>query len=364
MRGPARNPWNLDHTPGGSSGGSAAAIAAGIVPLAHGGDGAGSLRIPASHCGIFGLKTSRGLVPMGPDEGEDWDGLVVRLLMSRSVRDTAAALDAVRGADPGAPYAAPAGPKSYLAAASRKPPKLRIGYSTRALFGTSMHPDAVEAVDKAAALLAALGHEVFEYDLPIDPAEGAKAFLTILAATIAREVDWTAEVTGRKPDPHNFERSTWFLKQVGDSVSAGEMSKARAWGLLKGRQFADLFGPEFDVHLTATVATPPVKVGELALSPAKQMGLSVLQRVDSGPILRRTLDALAVEQLAATPQTEIYNMTGQPAASVPMHVTRDGLPVGVQIAAAFGNDALLLQLASQIEAEQPWDDLLPTTGAL
>ena len=234
LRGPARNPWNLDHTPGGSSGGSAAAIAAGIVPLAHGGDGAGSLRIPASHCGIFGLKTSRGLVPMGPDEGEDWDGLVVRLLMSRSVRDTAAALDAVRGADPGAPYAAPAGPKSYLAAASRKPPKLRIGYSTRALFGTSMHPDAVEAVDKAAALLAALGHEVFEYDLPIDPAEGAKAFLTILAATIAREVDWTAEVTGRKPDPHNFERSTWFLKQVGDSVSAGEMSKARAWGLLEG----------------------------------------------------------------------------------------------------------------------------------
>ncbi|MEZ5157282.1 MAG: amidase [Candidatus Nanopelagicales bacterium] len=364
LRGPARNPWNLDHTPGGSSGGSAAAVAAGIVPLAHGGDGGGSLRIPASNCGIFGLKTSRGLVPLGPDEAEGWDGLVVRLLMSRSVRDSAAALDAVRGSDAGAPYAAPGGPKSYLTAASRRPGKLRVGYSTRSLFGQTMHPDAIEAVDKAAALLADLGHEVIEYDLPIDPTKGAKAYLTIVAANIANEIDWTAEVTGRKPDPHNFERSTWFLKQVGGTISAAELSAARAWGLQKGRQFADLFGPEFDVHLTATVATPPVKIGELAPSPVEQVALSVLQRVGPGPILRKTLDDLAADSLAATPQTQIYNLTGQPAASIPMHVTRDGLPVGVQIASALGNDALLLQLATQIEAAQPWVHLLPTSGAL
>lgn len=364
LRGPARNPWNLNHTPGGSSGGSAAAIAAGIVPLAHGGDGAGSLRIPASHCGIFGLKTSRGLVPMGPDEGEDWDGLVVRLLMSRSVRDTAAALDAVRGADPGAPYAAPAGPKSYLVAAGRKPRKLRVGYSTRALFGTSMHPDAVEAVDKAAALLADLGHEVFEYDLPINPVEGAKNYLTINAAAIGREVAWTEVVTGRKPDPRNFERATWFLMQAGSTFSASELSAAKDWGFLKGREFADLFGPVFDIHLTATVATPPVKIGELALGPAKEAALSVLQRFGPAPVLRKTLDAFAADSLSATPQTMIYNMTGQPAASIPMHVTRDGLPVGVQIAGALGDDALLLQLAAQVESAQPWDDLLPTSGAL
>ena len=364
LRGPARNPWNLDHTPGGSSGGSAAAVAAGIVPLAHGGDGGGSLRIPASHCGIFGLKTSRGLVPLGPDEAEAWDGLVSRLLMSRSVRDSAAALDAVRGSDPGAPYAAPEGPKSYQVAAARKPPKLRIGYSTRSIFGRKMHPDAVEAVDKAVSLLSALGHDVIEYDLPVVGQEGAKAYLTIVAANVANEIDWTQEVTGRKPDPKNFERATWFLKQVGGTLTAAEMSAARQWGLQQGRQFADIFGPEFDVHLSATVAAPPVRIGELAPSQAEQVALSVLQRVGPGPVLRKTLDDLAADSLEATPQTQIYNLTGQPAASVPMHVTRDGLPVGVQIAAAFGQDALLLQLAAQIEAEQPWVDQLPTTGAL
>ena len=131
-----------------------------------------------------------------------------------------------------------------------------------------------------------------------------------------------------------------------------------------GRRFGDLFGPEFDVHLTATVATPPVKIGELAPSKVEQAALSVLQRVGPGPVLRKTLDDLAADSLAATPQTQIYNLTGQPAASVPMHVTRDGLPVGVQLAAAFGDDAVLLQLAAQIEAAQPWVDLLPTSGAL
>jgi len=188
--------------------------------------------------------------------------------------------------------------------------------------------------------------------------------LTIVAANVAKEIAWTQEVTGRKPDPRNFERATWFLKQVGGTLSAAEMSAARGWGLQKGRQFADLFGPEFDVHVSATVATPPVRIGELAPSQVEQVALSVLQRVGPGPVLRKTLDDLASDSLAATPQTQIYNLTGQPAASVPMHVTRDNLPVGVQIAAAFGNDALLLQLAGQIEAEQPWDQLLPTTGAL
>ena len=364
LRGPARNPWNITHTPGGSSGGSAASVASGIVPLAHGGDGGGSLRIPASNCGIFGLKTSRGLVPLGPDEGEGWDGLVVRLLMSRTVRDTAAALDAVQGMDAGAPYAAPAAPKSYLAAIKRKPRKLRIAYSTRSLFGQTMHPDAIEAVDKAAALLEGLGHEVFEFDLPIVAEEGAKAYLTIVAANVAKMVAATAELTGRKPSPKQFERATWFLKQVGDTLSAAELSEAREWGMMRGRAFGELFGPRFDVHLTSTVATPPVRIGELAPKPAEQAALSVLQRVSAPPVLRKVLDQLASDSLAATPQTQIYNMTGQPAASVPMHVTRDGLPVGVQLAAAFGDDALLLQLAAQIEEMQPWDDLLPTSAVL
>lgn len=364
LRGPARNPWNLDHTPGGSSGGSAASVAAGIVPLAHGGDGGGSLRIPASHCGIFGFKTSRGLVPLGPDEGEGWDGLVVRLLMSRSVRDTAAALDAVAGSDPGAPYAAPQAPASWLAAAAEDPGTLRIAYSTKSIFGNSLTPDAKEAVDKAASLLSDLGHEVFEYDLPVEPEQGAKAYLTIVAANVAKMVDQTAQMTGRKPSAKDFERATWFLKQVGGVLSAAELSAAKEWGLMKGRQFSNLFGPQFDVHLSATVAAAPVRIGELAPTQAEQTALSVLQRVSAGPVLRKVLDQLAADSLEATPQTQIYNMTGQPAVSVPMHVTRQGLPIGVQLATSFGGDALLLKLSTQIEQAQPWVHLLPTTAQL
>jgi amidase len=364
LRGPARNPWNPQHSPGGSSGGSAAAVAAGIVPMAHGGDGGGSLRIPASHCGIFGLKPSRGLVPLGPDEAEGWDGLVSRGVMSRTVRDTAAALDAVAGTDPGAPYAAPVGPRSYLAVAGRKPPKLRVGFSTRALFGKRMHPEALEAVDKAVSLLADLGHDVIEHDLPIDPDEGARAYMTIVAANVANTVDWVGQVTGRRPTPGDFEHTTWFLKQAGGSLSAAEMSAARSYGNQMNRRFADLFGPQFDVHLTATVARPPVRIKELAPTAVENAGLSLMQRVGLGPVLKRALLDLAEERLAATPQTQMFNMTGQPAASVPMHVTRDGLPIGVQIAARIGEDALLLQLAAQLERAQPWADALPTGGSL
>jgi amidase len=364
LRGPARNPWNIDHTPGGSSGGSAAAVAAGIVPMAHGGDGGGSLRIPASNCGIFGLKTSRGLVPLGPDESEGWDGLVVRGVMSRTVRDSAAALDAIRGWEPGSPYAVPEGPSSYAQAAVKSPGKLRIGYSTRSLFGSKLAPDAVEAVDKAASVLESLGHEVFEYDLPISPEEGAKAYLTIVAANVAYTVAWTQEVTGRKPDAHDFERATWLLHQVGQVLPAVDLTAARAWGLHKARVFSELFGPVFDLHLTSTVAQPPVRIGELGLKQAEKVGLSVLQRVGPPPVLRRLLDQLASDSLEATPQTQIFNMTGQPAASIPMHVTRTGLPVGVQLAAAFADDALLLQVATQIEAAHPWADLLPLTKKL
>jgi amidase len=364
LRGPARNPWNIHHTPGGSSGGSAAAVAAGIVPMAHGGDGGGSLRIPASNCGLFGMKTTRGLIPLGPDEGEAWDGLVVRGVMSRTVRDTAAAIDATFGWEPGSPYAVPTGPASYAQAAVRDPGTLRIGYSTRSLFGSRLHPDAVEAVEKGAGLLQSLGHEVFEYDLPVSAAEGAKAYLTIVAANVCRMVAWTEEATGRKPDPHNFERPTWLLYQVGQALSAAELSGAKMWCGLQGRKMAELFGPRFDLHLTSTVAQPPVRIGQLAQNPAEKAALSVLQRVGPSPVLRRLLEQMAADSLEATPQTQLFNMTGQPAANIPMHVTREGLPIGVQLAGAFADDARILQVAYQIELAQPWEHLLPTTKKL
>lgn len=364
LRGPARNPWNLSHTPGGSSGGSAASVASGIVPMAHGGDGGGSLRIPASNCGLFGMKTTRGLIPLGPDEGEGWDGLVVRGVISRTVRDTAAAIDATFGWEPGSPYAVPEGPPSYSHAAVRNPGRLRIGYSTRSLFGSQLHPDAVEAVDKAASLLQSLGHEVFEYDLPVSAHEGAKAYLTIVAANVSRLVSWTQTATGRKPDPRNFERPTWMLHQVGQVLSAAELSEAKAWCALQGRKMAELFGPKFDLHLTSTVAQPPVQVGQLGQNSAEKAALSVLQRVGPPPVLRRLLEQLAADSMEATPQTQLFNMTGQPAASIPMHVTRNGLPIGVQLVGAFADDARILQVATQIEQAQPWEHLLPTTKKL
>lgn len=332
--------------------------------MAHGGDGGGSLRIPASHCGLFGLKTTRGLVPLGPDEGEGWEGLVVRGVMSRSVRDSAAALDAIRGWEPGSPYAVPDGPQSYRDAAVTDPGPLRIGYSTRSLFGTKLDADAIEAVDAAAGLLASLGHEVFEYDLPVSAEEGAKAYLTIVAANVSRLVRWTQTVTGRDPDPHDFERATWLLHQVAQVLPATDLSEARTWCAMQGRRFSELFGPTFDLHLTSTVARPPVAIGELAPKPAEKVALSVLQRVGPGPVLRRLLDQLATDSLDATPQTQIFNMTGQPAANIPMHVTRNGLPVGVQLAAGFADDARILQVATQLESAQPWAQLLPTTKKL
>lgn len=284
--------------------------------------------------------------------------------MSRTVRDTAAALDAVAGADPGAPYAAPPIPKSYLAELGRKLPRLRVGFSTRALFGKRMHPDAVEAVDKAVTLLADLGHDVIEYDLPIDPDEGARAYMTIVAANVANDIAWTEQATGRRPNPKDFEHATWFLKQAGEALSAAQLSAARGYGYKLYRRFADLFGPQFDVHLTATVAAPPVEIGQLATTAVEKAGLSALQRVGPGPVVKRALLELAEQRIAATPQTEVYNMTGQPAMSVPMHVTTERLPIGVQIAARIGEEALLLQLASQIEQAQPWTHLLPTSGSL
>ncbi|MEI6624441.1 MAG: amidase, partial [Actinomycetes bacterium] len=216
LRGPCRNPWNLDHTPGGSSGGSAASVAARIVPAAHAGDGGGSIRIPASACGIFGIKPTRGRQPLGPYIGEGWDGLVVPHVVSRSVRDSAALLDVTRGADVGAPYAEPKGPKSFLLDSLRHPGKLRIGYSTKAMLGPETDPDASAATLDAVILLRGLGHELVEVDLPLDPPALVKAYLTAVSANVSADIAGTEKLTGKRPSPDMFELPTWFLGQIGN----------------------------------------------------------------------------------------------------------------------------------------------------
>ena len=364
LRGPARNPWNVEHTPGGSSGGSAAAVAARVVPMAHGGDGGGSIRIPASACGLFGLKPSRGRQPIGPYASEFWDGYVVPGVISLSVRDTAAALDATHGMSLGAPYAEPPAPDSFLAASQVPVRKLRIGYSTQAMLGTEMHPDAVAAVHDAAELLSELGHEVIELDLPLDRETLARTYLVVVAAGIAAEIAETEHQTGQKPRPGDFELPTWFLGQVGRELSALEHTQARETGQRLGYDLAVYFEHHhLDAHLSATMAFPPVRVGELAPTPVERAALSALRRASTGRALRLVLDQLAANSLAKTPNTQVFNMTGQPAMSVPLWWNDQDLPVGVQFAARFGDEATLLQLAAQLEQARPWFNRRPPLTA-
>lgn len=364
LRGPCRNPWNLNHTPGGSSGGSAASVAARIVPVAHAGDGGGSIRIPASACGIFGLKPTRGRQPLGPYIGEGWDGLCVPNVVSRTVRDSAALLDITRGSDLGAPYAEPHGPKSFLLDSLRRPGKLRIGYSTQALLGTDSDPDAGAAVHDAVILLRSLGHELIEIDLPLDKEAIVKAYLTIVAANVACDIADTKEHTGKAPSADMFELPTWFLGQVANELSATEHLQARATCQHLGRSMAQLFADKkIDLHLTATMAYPPVEVGELALSPIEHITLSTLRRASSGRLLRIVLGQLAANSLDKTPNTQVWNMTGQPAMNVPLWWNQANLPVGVQFAGKFGDESTLLRLATQLEEARPWADRIPPVAA-
>ncbi len=358
LHGPTRNPWSLEHVPGGSSGGSAAAVAAGIVPVAHGGDGGGSIRIPASACGLFGLKPTRGRMPLGPSIGEAWQGLVVPHVLSRSVRDSAAFLDATSGPDVGAPYFAPPVSGTFLEAASLAPGKLRIGFTSRSLLGETTHADCKEALDRAMKLCESLGHEVREVTLPIGKEALRVAFLTIVAACTADAVAGTRLLTGKAPCVEDFEPSTWFLHQVGHALSAYDLERARGTMFAAQRGLGAFF-QDIDVLATPTMAHPPVKVGELALKPVERLALAALRRLPAKAALERVLGELAKNALEKTPNTMLFNMTGQPAMSVPLHWNAGGLPIGVQFVGRFGAEATLFSLASQLEAAQPWKDRRP-----
>lgn len=364
VHGPTRNPWNTNHTPGGSSGGSAAAVAAGIVPVGHAGDGGGSIRIPSAYCGLFGLKPSRGRMPMGPDVSEGWNGLALPHVITRSVRDSALFLQQTHGPDLGAPYGEPTGSTRFVAAAGRHPRKLRVGVTRRAFLADDQHREIVAAVDNSAGLLAELGHDVVELDLTFDAEQVAEAYLTINAANIARDIAETRTKTGRDPKPQNFERATWFLGQVGNALSAHELEDALAVVGSLTRSIARQT-EAIDVHVSATTAQPPAAVGELGLGLAERLGLSTIRRVSAvagptmNPVFRQAIRQLASDSLARTPNTQIFNMTGQPAMSVPLAWTTTGLPIGIQFAAAPGQEALLLSLGAQLEEARPWFDRTP-----
>ncbi|MFO7708155.1 MAG: amidase family protein [Desulfobacterales bacterium] len=353
--GPTRNPWNTDRTPGGSSGGSAAAVAAGMVPLAGGGDGGGSIRIPAAYCGLFGLKPSRGRTPTGPDFGEIWQGAVVEHVITRSVRDSAAMLDAVCAPDPGAPYTIAPPDRPFLHEVGREPGRLRIAYSTLSPLGAAVHPECQKAALEAARLLHRLGHTVEEAQPQIDGVQLIRSFFTMYYAETAATIDELEAVLKRKATPDDVETISWTLGQLGRLESASALAHAkRLWGLAS-RAMAR-FHRQYDIFLTPTVAQPPARIGELKPSAIEHALLKTVNALKLTRLLRWSgkIMEMGLEHATRTPFTMLANFTGQPAMSVPLHWTADGLPLGVQFVAPFGREGLLFQLAGQLEAAQPW----------
>jgi amidase len=358
--GPTRNPWNLGRTPGGSSGGSAAAVAAGIVPIASGGDGGGSIRIPASCCGLFGLKPSRGRMPMGPRASEGWNGFLAEHVLSRSVRDSAAVFDATHGTAPGAPYAAPALAGTMRAAAEREPGRLRIAFHFEPAMPGKVHPDCEAAVRDAARLLESLGHVVEERFPAHDAQALGKAFLTILAVSVAADVAQAERELGKVATSADFEVETWLAAMLGRSVTGLEHEEAIRTLQTETRRLARLYAG-FDLVLAPTLGRPPIAIGELRPKGLEALSLRALVRSDSSFLLGR-LNAIevAIERVFDfCPFTQVANFTGQPSMSVPLHWNAEGLPIGVMMTGALGREDTLFALAGQLERARPWKSRRP-----
>lgn len=359
VRGPCRNPWHNGHTPGGSSGGSAAAVAARIVPVAHGGDGGGSIRIPASACGLFGLKPTRGRVTMAPFAGEAWGGFVQEHVLARSVRDSAALLDVADPPTPGEPYGVPAKARPWLDEVGASPGKLRIAFTRDALYSGETHADCVAAVDDAVKLLRDLGHEVVEAKPSFPREDMVRAYFLTVATGVARFVETASQDAGHKrPRASDFEPATWLLALIAWKTSAPQLLAAQQLMQRAAREVAGFF-EEHDVFVTSTLARPPARVGELGLTFAERAQMGLLTALPLHKLLDVALDKMGSGKLAYTPNTQLFNQTGQPAMSVPLLWSAQGLPIGTQFAARFGDEATLFRLGAELEKARPWAQKKP-----
>ncbi len=341
--GPTRNPWNTDRTPGGSSGGSGAAVAAGIVPAAHGSDGGGSVRIPASNCGLFGMKPTRARLPDGPYYGEGWAGMAIDGFLTRSVRDTALLLDVTEGPDLGAPYVAPPLPMSFRQALDTPPGKLRIALCDTSLTGQPMHPDCQKAVHEAAKLLADMGHDVTPARPAADHDAMMRAWTVIVGCGTALGVRKAVEARGTPLRDDEVEGITRGAVAFGQTVSGDRYLECIGRIHAYGRQMAAFF-LDHDILLTPTMAEPPARIGRFTHNRTDY------ENYRTGP------DGVFVY----SPFTAAFNASGQPAASVPLHWSDDGLPIGIHLAAAYGEDARLLSLCADLERACPWAHRRPT----
>jgi len=347
--GPTRNPVNPAHSPGGSSGGSAAVVAAGIVPMAGASDGGGSIRIPASYCGLFGLRPSRGRVPCGPHFGEVWEGASSEHVLTRSVRDSAAMLDVLSGASPGDPIsiALPTAPFAELA--RRQPGRLRIGFSTASPIGTAVDPEVVAAVHATAKQLEALGHHVEEATPAVDGLALAKSFITLYLGQTAATLAAACRDGARASD---FELDTRALALLGDALPSGEyVHQRRKWNVY-ARALGEFF-TRFDLYLTPTTAFPAPRIGQLATPAWQRAALKPILALGLGKALLKSgqLDKMVESNLSHTPFTQLSNLTGTPSMSCPLALSRSGLPIGMQFVAPLGEEGRLLSLATQLEPQ-------------
>jgi amidase len=332
--GATRNPYDPTRTPGGSSGGSAAAVAARMVPIAHATDGGGSIRIPASCCGLFGLKPTRNRNSYAPYAGEGLAGCAVEHVVSISVRDSAAVLDATAGPAPGDPYFAAPPPRPFLEEVGAAPGRLRIALTTRAFNGAPVHDDCSAATTAAAKLCEELGHRVEEAAPAFDIEGLDHNYNLMFAVNAAANIALRARALGRDLDPGGFERVTWAMVEQARAIDAPDYVQMlnRLHGI--SREIA-LFFETYDVLLTPTLAEPPVRLGEIDM-------------------MSEDLDAYGERLWRFTPFTYPFNVTGQPAMSVPLAWNGAGLPIGVHFVGRYGDEATLLRLAAQLEQARPW----------
>lgn len=335
--GPTRNPWDLSRTSGGSSGGAGAAVAAGIVAMAHGSDGGGSVRIPASCCGLFGFKATRARFPDGPKLGEGWAGMAIDGFLTRSVRDNATMMDACAGPDPGAPYAAPPMEMTYSAAIARPPRRLRIALCDTTFAGAPIDPECRKAVLETAKLLEGLGHHVTPTLPMADHAGMMHAWTKIVACGTALWINAALSAQGRdlaQGDVQGVARGALaYAGEVSGAQYLAAVNKIHAYG----REMAAAF-ENHDIILSSTLAEPPAKVGRFA----HEREDYVDYRVGPGGVFEYS------------PFCAVFNASGQPAASVPLHWSADGLPIGIHLAAAYGQDATLIALCAELEQAAPW----------
>lgn len=364
LHGVTRNPWMLDRTAGGSSGGSGSSVAAGLAPMGSGGDGGGSIRVPASCCGLFGHKPSRARNPSGPTASEHWSGYVSEHVLTRTVRDSAAMLDATHGPDDTTPYFAAPIEGTFLGATESDPRPLRIAFHSDPAMPAAVHPDCRAAVEDAARLCAELGHHVEEVPPRHDTVALGRAFLVVIGANVAAEIREGEEIRDRRATSKDFELTTWVAHMLGKAVTAEDFLVAYRALLTETRRLVDVYR-DYDLVLTPTLGTPPVRIGELKPHGADLIAQKVVTALNwSAPLANtKIIDQAAQSTFSFVPFTPVANFTGQPSMSVPLYWNAEELPIGVMFTGRPAEETLMFSLAAQLERARPWRDRRPPVRA-